>query len=335
VSVVPERRPGPVPLDGIRLRPATQGDLPSCGEIWRDGLNDYMGRLNLPEIPPELGPIGRLHRHLQATDPERFWVATRDAGPPGDDGTSGGADRPIAFASATRRDEVWFLSMLFVRPGDQGRGIGSALLRRIRPADSAALATGTDSAQPISNALYARHGMVPRIPLLSLSGRPDRQETLGELPSGITPVPFAAIAAGPPDGEGHRELSAAVDALDRESAGFTHPQDHRFLRAEGRTGFLYRGPDGAPVGYGYASEVGRVGPVAVRDEALLAPVVGHLLSAVEPRDASAVWVPGQADRTLIALLAAGMRLDGFPVLLCWSRPFADFGRYLPISPGLL
>jgi hypothetical protein len=36
-----------------------------------------------------------------------------------------------------------------------------------------------------------------------------------------------------------------------------------------------------------------------------------------------------------ALLEAGLRLEGFPVLLCWDRPFADLARYLPISPGLL
>ncbi len=78
-----------------------------------------------------------------------------------------------------------------------------------------------------------------------------------------------------------------------------------------------------------------MGPVVVRDDALLAPVLGHLLDAVPPRGASAVWVPGSADRALVALLRAGLRLDGFPVLLCWSRDFADFGRYVPNSPGLL
>jgi hypothetical protein len=35
------------------------------------------------------------------------------------------------------------------------------------------------------------------------------------------------------------------------------------------------------------------------------------------------------------LLRAGFRIDGFPVLLCWDRPFAQFDRYVPISPGLL
>ena len=117
--------------------------------------------------------------------------------------------------------------------------------------------------------------------------------------------------------------------------GVAHPADHRFLRQESRTGWLYRGPDGAAVGYGYATEAGRIGPVAVRDPALLAPILGHLSSAVIPRGAFALWLPGTADRAVVPALQSGFRLDQFPVLLCWDQPFADLTRYLPISPGLL
>jgi hypothetical protein len=63
--------------------------------------------------------------------------------------------------------------------------------------------------------------------------------------------------------------------------------------------------------------------------------MGHLTTAVEPRGAFAMWIPGSADRAVVGALAAGFRLDQFPVLLCWDRPFADLSRYLPISPGLL
>lgn len=309
---------------GIEYRAATADDLPACAAIWRDALNDYLVRLGQPAIPDEAGPIGRLHAHVRSTDPERFWVATR-------------GDRAVAFASATVRDRVWFLSMLFVRPEDQGLGIGRALLARILPpdGDGSVLATCTDSAQPISNALYSRYGIVPRMPLVNLAGRPAGPDATEPLPAGVSAVPFERVAAGPPDGPGHRELVEAVDALDAELAGFAHPQDHRFLRMEGRLGYLYRADDGRVLGYGYTSELGRAGPVAVRDEELLGPVVGHLLTVVEPRGASAIWVPGQADRAIVALLRAGLRFDGFPVLVCWSAPFADFRRYLPISPGLL
>jgi hypothetical protein len=117
--------------------------------------------------------------------------------------------------------------------------------------------------------------------------------------------------------------------------GVAHPADHRFLRQESRTGWLYHGPDGTPVAYGYATEAGRIGPVAVRDPELLAPILGHLSNAVTPRGAFALWLPGTADRAVVPALQAGFRLDQFPVLLCWDRPFADLTRYLPISPGLL
>jgi hypothetical protein len=65
------------------------------------------------------------------------------------------------------------------------------------------------------------------------------------------------------------------------------------------------------------------------------PVLGHLLTTVQPRGASAVWVPGGAGTAVGLALDAGLRFEDFPLLLCWSRPFADFERYLPISPGLI
>jgi ribosomal protein S18 acetylase RimI-like enzyme len=310
----------------LTVRPARTDDIPACADIWRTAINDYIGRLGQSELPREFGPLTRLYAHLQSTDPERFIVATRPADP----------QEIVAFAAATVRERLWYLSMLFVLPEFQGSGLGRELIVQLLPADPAMVrAVAADSAQPISNALYAKLGMVPRMPLLNLSGLPVHPEAFGELPSGVVPLAFDEIAAGPPDGQGHRLLTEAVDELDRELLGVAHPIDHRFLRSESRRGWLYRGPDGTPLGYGYAGEAGRVGPVAVRDEALLGPVLGHLTSAVVPRGAFAMWVGGAADRAVVTALAAGFRLDTFPVLLCWDEPFADFSRYLPGSPGLL
>jgi GNAT superfamily N-acetyltransferase len=314
------------------FRPVKPDELDACATIWRTATNDYLRPLGQVEIPPEVNPVTRLYVHLQSTDPERFLVAA-EASPTG--GSDGG-ERIVAFGSAVMRERLWFLSMLFVLPEFQGAGLGREILGRLLPADAAlARATATDSVQPISNALYSSCGIVPRIPLLNLTGLPGRPEAFGELPSGIVPLPFEDITVGPPDALGHRMLVEAIDGLDRELLGVAHPLDHRFLRTESRHGWLYRGPDGAPLGYGYAGEAGRVGPIAVRDEALLAPILGHLTSAVVPRGAFAVWIPGAADRAVVLTLKAGFRLDAFPVLLCWDRPFADFSRYLPISPGLL
>lgn len=314
----------------LTYRPARPDELVACAEVWRHGINDYISRLNQPDVPLDTASLVRLYAHLQSTDPERFIVATTP------EADAEGGERIVAFASALMRESLWFLSMLFVLPEAQGAGVGRALLDAVAPTGDAATfrSTATDSAQPISNALYASVGIVPRVPLLNLIGTPTGDEPFGPLPSGVTPVAFDDLA-GAPGSDDHRALARTVDALDRELLGVAHPMDHRYIRQEGRRGWLYRGPDEAVLGYGYASEAGRVGPVAVRDEVLLAPVLGHLTSVVIPRGAFAMWLPGTADRAVVPALRAGFRLDQFPLMLCWDRPFAELSRYLPISPGLL
>jgi GNAT superfamily N-acetyltransferase len=312
--------------DGIELRPATEADLAACEDTWRESLNDYLLPLGQLEIPPDNASLRQLHAHALATDPGLFWVAVRPS-------VKTGEPRVIGFVAAVRRESVWFLSMLFVRPGHQHVGIGRALLEGALPgpADPATVAVATDSAQPISNGLYAVYGMTPRLPLFSLIGRPNRPEMLPALPAGIRVARFDPPAPAERNGDLERELAE----LDRAVLGFAHPEDHAYLRQQGRIGLAYRDASGRLLGYGYTSEVGRVGPVAVIDAALQAAVAADLLTAIPPRGASAIWVPGEAGPTMEMLLRAGLRIEGFPVLLCWSRRFADFGRYLPTSPGLL
>jgi GNAT superfamily N-acetyltransferase len=303
--------PAPAPA-GIRYRPATTADLLDCERVWREGLDGYLGRLGFPDAPLENPGLRRLHSHTLSTDPDRFWVATEADG------------RVVGFGSAVERGPVWFLSMLFVSPNVQARGLGRALLDRLLPAPGgpSILATATDSAQPISNGLYASLGIAPRVPVFNLVGRPDRGPGMPPLPSGIQATSI---------GDAGQEL----DSLDASVLGFAHPEDHAYVRADSRTGFAYRAGDGRLAGYAYASEAGRVGPIGVRDADLLAPVLAHVLATVVPRGASSVWLPGTAGQALATTIGAGLRIEGFPVLLCWSQPFADLGRYIPISPGLL
>ena len=324
------------PLADLSYRRATDDDLATCAAVWRDSINDYTNRLNQPEIPDDPGAILRLYAHLRATDPDGFVVAERTdrAGGTGEAGEA----RIVGFVSALRRGPLWFLSMLFVLPEMQGAGLGRALLDRVMPAaGTASLATCTDSAQPVSNALYASLGIAPRMPLLRLVGLPDRPAALPPLPEGVRAVGFHEVGDGTGDGLGGAVLEDELAVLDREILGFgpEHRQDHRLVRLEERIGFLYLGTDGGPVGYGYASEAGRVGPIAVRDPALLDAVVGHLVTTVRPRGAFGIWLPGAAQTAMTSLLRAGFRIDGFPCLVCWDRPVVDFTRYIPISPGLL
>ncbi len=317
--------PGAAAQATLAYRPVRPDELEACAEVWRVSTNDYISRLNQPGMDTDNGPVVRLYRHLQATDPARFVVVTQRDG-------AGGEERIVAFAAAVVRGRLWFLSMCFVLPTAQGSGIGRALVSHVAPSGAADVvrATATDSAQPISNALYASLGIVPRSPLLNLVGLPQRTDAFGPLPGGIQAIPFERVAA-----DDHEALVQMIDALDADALGVSHPVDHGYLRQEGRRGWLYQGPDGAPLAYGYATEAGRVGPVASRDPDLVAPILGHLTTEVIPRGAFAIWLPGDADRSLVCAVRAGFRLEPFPVLLCWDRPFADLSRYLPISPGLL
>jgi GNAT superfamily N-acetyltransferase len=314
-------------VDDHVLRPATTADLEACAGIWRESINHYTRPLGQPDIPDELGPILRLYAHLLATDPGRFVVAERTVA----------AERRIdAFGVATVRDDRWFLSMLFVRPAVQARGLGRRVLSAISPPDewSGTRATATDSVQPISNGLYASFGMVPRIPLLRLVGMQPGPDAFPPLPAGVEAIGFDEVDGGA-NGLERSALLAELATLDRDASGFDRAADRPFLEREGRVGFLYRDGAGSAIGYGQAGESGRVGPVVAREESLLAPIVGHLLGAIRPRGAFALWVPGAAGGAMVALLRAGFRIDGFPCLLCWDRPFGDFSRNLPISPGLL
>jgi GNAT superfamily N-acetyltransferase len=277
--------------------------------------------MGFPPLPTENQGLRRLHAHTLATDPARFVVAER-TGP-------AGRRRVVGFGSAVERGELWFLSMLFVEPKEQARGVGRALLAEILPAplNGRVLATCTDSAQPISNGLYASLGIVPRMPLFNLVGRPHPNAAWPALPGDLSVERVADYEAWTADPE--------VQALDRSLIGFAHPVDHAFVLGEPRRGFAYRTGEGRLAAYGYAGDVGRVGPIAVTSPELLTPVLGHLLRTVEPRGASSVWLPGDAGEAIRIAIRAGLRIEGFPILAGWSRPFADFSRYVPTSPGLL
>ena len=311
-------------------RPAALDDLPAASRVWSAALSDYLGRLNQPTFEPDLTPIHRLLAHFLATDPDRFWVATRpgpdDRPAPGDVGAGG--ERIVGFGSATVRGTTWFLGMLFVDPGEQAAGVGRTLLERVRAdVGDLALGTATDSAQPISNALYARLGIVPRLPVLHLAGQVARPRALPGLGRGLEAVPFDALGAA--------GAAAAVDAVDLGLLGYARRGDHEWLARDGRIGLLLRDGLGEPVGYGYATRVGRIGPVAALRHEDLAPLLGHLIGVVPAAGAQSLWVPGSAGASVEMLLRAGFRLEPFPALLCWTRPLAPFDRYVPISLALL
>jgi GNAT superfamily N-acetyltransferase len=298
----------------------------TCAQIWSDSIAEYVGRLNQPWFAGDFEPLRRLLLHFVTQDPTRFVVAVA-------------ADEParvVGFGSANLRGSVWFLGMLFVLPPFQGAGVGRVMLDAILPPlaergpHGITLGTATDSVQPISNALYSLYGMVPRVPAFNLVGRPARRDALPGSPAGVRMHETAWA-----DETAIAREATEIDVIDGALLGFAHPNDHAFLRSEGRRRFLARSESGQLLGYGYAAPSGRIGPIAAVDATLLAPVTAHMIRTVPAPGAYATWIPGSADELFVALLRAGLRIESFPALFLWDRPIADFSRYVPINLALL
>jgi GNAT superfamily N-acetyltransferase len=286
----------------VDFRPIDPADLEACADVFYAADDDLMVKRGLPLSPRNRVALLRLFAHIQATSPQRAWLAER-----------GG--RVLGFAMSAQRERLVFLSFLFVEPAEQSRGLGRGLLERsMAGADQTAVCIF--SVQPISAALYAMYGMVPSVPLYTMIGLPSRP--LPGLPSGLSVGPLEV---------------AQTALLDRAVTGFERAQDHAAWLAWDRRLFgLFEA--GRVVGYGYAQQSGRLGPVVVESQGLLLPFVAALMHEIEPLEAWMVHVPGPAAETFRALLESGMRLDGPPILFCASSHSIDHSRYLPSTFAL-
>jgi GNAT superfamily N-acetyltransferase len=282
------------------IDPAT--DLDALGEVFYEADDELSERRGLPKTPRNPMPLLRLFDHIVQGSPERGWLAEADG-------------RVLGFGIAARRADMTFLSFLFVRPDAQASGIGRALLERaMAGSDYRAVCIG--SMQPISAALYAQYGMVPRVPLYMFSGRPN--SPLRALPKGmdIGPVSIDEVAG-----------------LDQEMTGLTRPDDHAAWEKWDRQRFGLYGSSRL-VGYGYVQSVGRLGPVIVREAEHLLPFVGALMDRLPEVETWLLNVPGPAAETFETLLKAGLRLEGPPVIYCATELRIDHSRYVPATFAL-
>jgi GNAT superfamily N-acetyltransferase len=260
-----------------RTRPA---DLPALHDIFNEAIGDVYRPHGFDPPAPPFDVFANQQRHVLAHDGDRCAVA--------DDG-----GEPVAFASAWARGAAWFLASLFVRPAVQGTGVGRALLDAVWGEGFAARRTISDAIQPVSNAIYARRGLVPATPVLSFDGRPRI-----DAPPALEPVPAT-------------EGADAVRRVDAAAYGFDRAVDHAYwCGIAART--LWR-RDGAIVAYSYAFPGGAVGPVAGIDgeAAALALAAELALAGGDVR----VRVPGSSREVVATAVAAGLRLSATPGLL--------------------
>jgi GNAT superfamily N-acetyltransferase len=220
---------------------------------------------------------------------------------------------PVGFAAAVVRDDVWFLSQLWVMPDRHATGIGSMLLDEalVWGRGSAAYSV-VSSPHPAAQLLYLRASMFPLYTDIEFTGAD-------------APVEEA------PDGAGPIEAGDAswIDELDRAVRGVSRRQDHDFWQDQATGIAVRRG--GEALGYVYVWEGGKVGPGAVRDPRDV-PV---LLAAARHTAGGPVTVavPSVNWSAIGELVRLGFAPMGSNLFMA-SRPLGDGSRYLSSGGAL-
>ena len=254
-------------------------------------------------------PVSTDARAGLARDPDGYFCAVEEG-------------RIRGMVSALVRGRVWYLSMFFVLPSDQGRGLGQALLER-------ALAYGDSrevevrcvwaSLDPRAQARYVMAGMAPRWPIYRLEGD---AAAVARLKARVGLDPRA------------RELPCdpvAAEKLTAEVFGDGRADDLAHWRSDGGAAVaIERGGEIAAFAHRRGD---RIGPAAGRDETAFLQAVAAAAARAGGGGSVTVRVPGVCVSLLEALVACGFRIGELAVFLA-SRPFGRPELYLPSGPIL-
>ncbi|TPQ35300.1 GNAT family N-acetyltransferase [Cupriavidus pinatubonensis] len=297
----------------LLFRPARVDELARAEELVTRSINNLTVRHGFGTIAASRSPD--FQSFCLRDDPRGSWLAE-------DDGEIAG------FAQSWVSGRLWFLAELFVAPGRQGQGIGNELLARTLEHANQAGATEksliTFAFNVVSQGLYVRHGMLPRVPIhLCTAER----------------ASLAGLASGPglratPIGTGAADLDM-LQRLDVAILGVSREKHHRYLLADPRMRGVFLEDEGERVGYAYVAASGHVGPLAVMDAHAMSGAFRAALALAVAGDARqvSVFVPGTSDALAIAA-SQGMRFT-LPMVLMSTGDFGDWSRYLPRNPGFM
>jgi ribosomal protein S18 acetylase RimI-like enzyme len=295
-------------------RPARAQDLERADAIVVASINDLTERHGFGAMATARPPNFQLFSLKD--DPDGLWVA-EDAG------------QILGFAWSWVCGDLWFLAQLFVPTAHQGRGIGNELLQRTlehaRKAGATNKALITFTFNRVSQGLYIRHGLFPKMPIYFFGVARER------LMSGLQDAPLRCVAIE--DTAAHLNALADIDARAVEVSREKH---HRYLINDPATKgvMLYAGSE--CVGYAYIGSDGHIGPLAVTRAGVLGDAFATALKVAtdDGSEQISAFLPGTCDNALSLAVKHGMRIT-FPMLLMASPGFGDWTQYLPRNPGFM
>jgi len=270
----------------IGYRRTTEADFEAQHAVFCRAERAVMQAHGYEWIGPPFERFAPSLRHFLAHDAERCWVAELDG-------------RVVGYTAAIVRGDVWFFSALFIDPEAQGRGVGRRLLELALDGAPSRRLTITDAIQPISNALYGQHGLLPITPMLGMARD-------GRAPARATGDSTDRIELGGPSSDELARVDAAAYEFDRRV-------DHEFWGSRWERRGWYLG--GELIAYSYRWPDGRIGPLAGLDPSSAAAALRAELDVPGP---ASIIIPGSSRSLLETALAAGLRLESPPGLLLAS-----------------
>ncbi|HJV62857.1 MAG TPA: GNAT family N-acetyltransferase [Albitalea sp.] len=297
----------------IVVRTARADELARAEELVARSINDLTVRHGFGPIAASRAPD--FQAFCLRDDPGGVWLAE-------DDGEI------VGFALSWVCGELWFLAELFVAPGRQGQGIGNELMERTLRHASQAGATHksliTFAFNVVSQGLYVRHGLLPRVPIHLCSI--ERESLAGRAPGFL--LRTTTIRATSADLDLLRRLDVCALGVSRE-------KHHRYLLDDPRMAGVFFEDGGECVGYAYVGATGHIGPLAVVRTNVMPAALRTALAiaaAGEGRQVS-VFVPGPSE-ALATAVSHGMRF-ALPMVLMSAGDFGDWTCYLPRNPGFM
>ena len=298
----------------IVFRPARADELQTTQELIVRSINDLTKRHGFGPMATVRSPDFQLF--CWNHDPAGLWTAEQDG-------------EIVGSAFSWICGDLWFLAELFISPALQGRGIGNELLKRTldhaKKAGAVHRALITFTFNQISQGLYIRHGLFPRVPIYMFGVASD--VVMGRLPADRLGCERIGHTAA------HLESLARIDA---SALGFSREKHHKYLIGDASMkGFLLCAGDDC-VGYAYVNANGHIGPLAVARPEAVGPVFVTALHLAVESGASQVsaFIPGASETPLKIAVGHGMRI-AFPMVLMSSHEFGDWSRYLPRNPGFM
>ncbi len=298
----------------IVFRPARAEELYRAEELVVASINDLTERHGFGTMATLRPPDFQLFSLRD--DPDGLWVAEADGA-------------ILGFAFSWVCDDLWFLAELFVAPGHQGRGIGNKLLARTfehaKKAGATTKALITFTFNIVSQGLYIRHGLFPRLPIYFFNAERDAvmKGLQGE------PLRCSNIEAT----AAHLSSLARIDA---GALGISREKHHRYLLNDSTMKGYFFHEGGDCIGYAYISANGHVGPLAVAKRDAMGDAFKTALNLAAGSGASEVsaFLPGASGIALSIAAEHGMRIT-FPMVLVSTHDFGDWTRYLPRNPGFM